>query len=463
MPNNCFWDVHPRRFVLVSCAFIAGTALAVYHIEAHWILILCIAITALLEYSAFTYKAIICVLIALISGVANTSLREPAAPVSPWIFNSKTDLKPGLNRDSERWTQQKSRLNQLPHEGAFKPHRETREAGENDVPFISDLNHWAEKNRKQIVQFHQRANGPEIGSLLASMVLGDRAVHLKRKLKKDFRASGLSHVLAASGFNLSIVGGSVFVFCRLCGFANTAKCLLSLSAMSLFVLLAGPSPSVLRAFLMGCMILLAKSSFRSIHLPAVLSLACVAMIAFDPALIADIGFQLSFASTAGMISSSTSLSKLMKPSFFLLPAWAISAIASTMVAQAYVMPLQIFYFKQWNLYFLLANLVTAPLIPAITIAGFAASVLFICENQFTAQFALATFCAQLCSLPVRLLLFIVTQIANLPFAVLDTSATNTSILLINYSCLLCFPHLQRGARVILFVSYLISLLIMLRR
>ena len=68
--------------------------------------------------------------------------------------------------------------------------------------------------RQALVQFHRSALGVHDGDLLSSMVLGDRAVSPEREIVDNFRASGLSHILAASGFNLSIVATSIYFVLR---------------------------------------------------------------------------------------------------------------------------------------------------------------------------------------------------------------------------------------------------------
>lgn len=67
-----------------------------------------------------------------------------------------------------------------------------------------------DKIRKGIINTHISHLGDHSGKLLASIVLGDRAVNLPSKVRDSFRACGLSHLLAASGFNLSILVGSVY-------------------------------------------------------------------------------------------------------------------------------------------------------------------------------------------------------------------------------------------------------------
>ncbi|MBX9723840.1 MAG: ComEC/Rec2 family competence protein, partial [Candidatus Obscuribacterales bacterium] len=110
--------------------------------------------------------------------------------------------------------------------------------------------------RESLLSFHRNALGAEDGDLLASIVLGDKAVKLGQDITDKFRACGLSHILAASGFNLSVVAIAIYFVLRFCvrnlWIANSI-CFLG---MLVFVVIAGPSPSVVRACLMGALLLL---------------------------------------------------------------------------------------------------------------------------------------------------------------------------------------------------------------
>ncbi|WP_353617695.1 ComEC/Rec2 family competence protein [Synechococcus sp. CCAP 1479/9] len=86
------------------------------------------------------------------------------------------------------------------------------------------------------------AAGPERGGLLAALVLGSAVVPLPAELRADFRVAGLSHALAASGFHLTVLLGAVLAIGR--GLGRWARLGLGAGAIVLFLVLAGPQPSV---------------------------------------------------------------------------------------------------------------------------------------------------------------------------------------------------------------------------
>jgi competence protein ComEC len=93
--------------------------------------------------------------------------------------------------------------------------------------------------------------GPERGGVLAALVLGSAVTPLPLELRELFRAAGLSHALAASGFHLSVLLGAVLPLAR--RLPRLPRLALLAAAMTLFVLLAGPQPSVLGC---GCVLIL---------------------------------------------------------------------------------------------------------------------------------------------------------------------------------------------------------------
>lgn len=316
--------------------------------------------------------------------------------------------------------------------------------------------------RNSLVAFHCRTLGDVNGSLLASMVLGDKAVVLDKEIKDEFRASGLSHVLAASGFNLSIVAATIYFALRLFSANLWITNAICFSGMLAFVFVAGPSPSVVRAFLMGSLLLLSRCLGRSLHMPAALCFTMFAVILIDPWATADIGFQLSYFSTAGMILAASQLGLLISRKVPKIPQWIQAVLAATLVAQACVLPLQLFYFRQFTPYCILANVAVTPLVSPITIIGFAASLLYALESTLHLNFSISTWLDKLAYLPVELLRQLVKAISSFPSAQISTGQTHIATVLLYYGILLLFPFLiSIGRWKIWSLLYALSFLLMI--
>src|SRR5258705_489214 len=139
---------------------------------------------------------------------------------------------------------------------------------------------------------------PESGILLG-IVLGERA-SVSADLAYAFAVSGTTHLLAISGFNMTLVGAAVALALR--GRARpTARAVATVAAIVAYSLLVGLGPSVMRAALMSSVASVGLASGRRAATANALCVAVTAMLFADPAAIADLGFLLSATPTAGLI------------------------------------------------------------------------------------------------------------------------------------------------------------------
>jgi competence protein ComEC len=231
----------------------------------------------------------------------------------------------------------------------------------------------ASLRRRIARQLVERA-GPERGGLLAALVLGSAVVPLPAALTEAFRAAGLSHALAASGFHLTVLLGAVLLPGR--HLSAAGRLALAGGAMVLFLLLAGPQPSVLRAVLMAALVLLIKESGHQGRPLAILALTVVLMLLLRPRWLLDVGFQLSVAATAGLLLSAGPLEQALAAR---LPPgragrWLAGAIAVPLAASLWTLPLQLLHFGALPLYAVPANMAAAPLLTPLTLGAMAAAV-----------------------------------------------------------------------------------------
>jgi competence protein ComEC len=149
----------------------------------------------------------------------------------------------------------------------------------------------------------QRACAPlpdEPGGLLPGLVVGDVS-RLDPAVADDFRATGMTHLTAVSGSNVAIVVGAVLLLARWARAGPRISAMTSVLALVGFVILARPSPSVLRAAAMGGLALLALASGRPRAALPALCAAVAVLVVVDPALAGDAGFALSVLATAGLL------------------------------------------------------------------------------------------------------------------------------------------------------------------
>ena len=220
--------------------------------------------------------------------------------------------------------------------------------------------------RRRMAQALVQHAGPNNGSVLAALVLGSAVVPVPAELREAFRAAGLSHALAASGFHLSVLLGVVLPLGK--RLPRLGRLTLAAAAMGLFVLLAGPQPSVLRAVLMGALALgVVECGYRGRPLGILAASALVLLLA-RPDWLLDVGFQLSVVATAALVVSARPLELGLRR---WLPGWLAVATAVPLAASLYTLPLQLLHFGVVPLYAVPANLVVAPLLTPLTLGAMA--------------------------------------------------------------------------------------------
>src|SRR3989338_476798 len=204
-------------------------------------------------------------------------------------------------------------------------------------------------------------------SFVNGILLGSRQ-NIPEEVKEAFNKTGTTHILATSGYNIMIISWAVLSL-LVYFFKRRTAFWLSVAIIILFTILTGASSSVVRASIMGLLLLFANGYGRLYDPKNSIILAGVAMIWSNPfALVFDIGFQLSFVAVIGLMylypRIDSKLKKLPKlgnlKEMFLM----------TLSAQIAVAPLLIYYFKNFSLVSLLANILILPFLPAAMFIGF---------------------------------------------------------------------------------------------
>lgn len=237
------------------------------------------------------------------------------------------------------------------------------ELGERRANWLKGSLYWLKGFWRQRV--NQLIVEPE-ASLLAGIVVGARQ-GLGKSLQRVFRQTGLIHLVVLSGYNVTVVTegilrGLVFLapWWRF-GFGSLA--------IFLFAIMTGAGPTVVRASLMAFLALLARQTGRVYGATLALLSVAAAMVFYNPKiLLGDVGFQLSFLSTLGLIYFMPMFEARLR---FVPERFGLRAIvASTLSAQVAVLPWLLFQIGEFSLVALPANLLVVPLIPAVMLLGF---------------------------------------------------------------------------------------------
>ncbi|EAU74381.1 ComEC/Rec2 family competence protein [Synechococcus sp. RS9916] len=298
--------------------------------------------------------------------------------------------------------------------------------------------------RRRIEEQFRAVLGAEQGPVLAALVLGGAQVELPEELRQAFRVAGLSHALAASGFHLSVLLGSVLVVTR--SWPRWGRLFAGIGAMLVFLALAGAQASVVRAVLMGLAGLLIQQSGGKSRPLGVLLATLVLMLWLHPAWARSIGFQFSAAATAGLVLTAPGLEARLKPHLPSKAQGLAGALAVPLAAMAWTLPLQWLHFGAMPLYALVANLLASPLLMALTLLsmGLALVVLLLPGG-------LVSLIAPLITLPMQalafLLLRVVTAISHWPWAQVLTGRPQWwMVLVVVLTVVSCCTRTTRGRK-----------------
>ncbi len=208
-------------------------------------------------------------------------------------------------------------------------------------------------------------------ALVPALVDGDDA-EVDPGLQDAFRATGLTHLLAVSGTNLTLVVGFLLALARWCRVRGRWLHVVAAAGIVGFVLIARTEPSVLRAAVMGTIGLVALGVDGRHRALRALGTAVVVLVLLDPSLAVSAGFALSALATAGIL--------LLAPAWRdalarWMPRWLAEAIAVPAAAQLACTPLVAAISGQVSLVAVVANLLVAPVVGPATVLGLAGGVL----------------------------------------------------------------------------------------
>lgn len=287
--------------------------------------------------------------------------------------------------------------------------------------------------QQRIVQAQMAGLPGDEGLLLSAMVLGNRAVDLPDEMQDAFTKIGMSHALAASGFQVSLVLSVVLGIC-----ARSSKKIQAISgsiALLILIGLAGAQPAILRASVMGFAVLAAIVVDRKVKPLGSLLFASTILLVWNPLWIWNLGFQLSALATLGLLVTSEPLQKKLD----FLPTPIAAALATPIAAYFWTLPLQLYSFGLVSPYSIPANVVTTVLISIISLGGML-SALFAAIFPTIGGFNLGSVTAGLLHYPIMMLLTIVEQIGKLPGSQWAVGTIPLGVLILLYG-LLTIAHL----------------------
>ncbi|HEY8115010.1 MAG TPA: ComEC/Rec2 family competence protein, partial [Actinomycetota bacterium] len=227
---------------------------------------------------------------------------------------------------------------------------------------------WAQAFRALAGRSIESSFPPREAGLLMGLALGDDS-RLDPVLERDFRATGLSHLLVVSGENVAMVLAPIVALGAALRWSRWPRFALGIGTVAFFVVLTGAEPSVMRAGVMAGLALIGILLGRPRSTGSILAGAVVVLLAIDPALVWSVGFQLSVAATASMVALATPISQRVR----FLPGSLALATGATLAAQVGVTPLLLYYFHEVPVSTVAANVLAFPAVPPALLIGLAAA------------------------------------------------------------------------------------------
>lgn len=297
--------------------------------------------------------------------------------------------------------------------------KNTKRLKENNVNIISMI---ANKTANVIKNQSKKLLENKKACLLIGLLIGDTD-EIDEETKEDFRNSNLTHMLAVSGLHVSYVLLAVnYIITKVKIHKKLSKIIVMLLIL-FFILVTGATPSVLRAGTMTIYLILGGIFYRRISVFSSLNLSLLVIIIMNPYCLFDVGLQLSYAGTIGIVY----LYPIIKEKIYN----KANSILITISANIVIIPIMMYNFNIISLTFFISNLLAGPIIGIIIILGFS---IIIISLIF---FPIANIFSKILNLLIILFLNTAKACANLPFSKIFI-ITPTLKFIFLYYCLLVF-------------------------
>ena len=306
--------------------------------------------------------------------------------------------------------------------------KNTKKLKENNVNIISMI---ANKTANVIKNQSKKLLKNKEACLLIGLLIGDTD-EIDEETKEDFRNSNLTHMLAVSGLHVSyVLLGVNYIITKVKIHKKLSKIIVMLLIL-FFILVTGATPSVLRAGTMTIYLIIGCIFYRRISVFSSLNLSLLVIIIMNPYCLFDVGLQLSYAGTIGIVY----LYPIIKEKIYN----KANSILITISANIVIIPIMLYNFNTISLTFFISNLLAGPIIGIIIILGFS---IIIISLIF---FPIANIFSKILNLLIILFLNTAKACANLPLSKIFI-ITPTLKYIFLYYCLLVFIIIKERAQI----------------
>jgi competence protein ComEC len=240
-----------------------------------------------------------------------------------------------------------------------------------EVSIAHNFHHYINVIKSNLLKSYQFENlKKENYNLLMALLFGERT-ELSKEINNSYTQAGIIHILAISGLHIALIYGIVLWMTTPLLRLKKGKIyifFISLSVLWFYAILAGFSASIVRAAVMFSVIAFAKILNRQSNIYNSVAISAMLLLLYNPNYLFDVGFQLSFAAVLSIIVFQPFVRKYSYSKYYVLREMK-SVLLISLVAQIGVLPLTLYYFGQFPLLFLAANLIAIPVSSLILVFG----------------------------------------------------------------------------------------------
>jgi competence protein ComEC len=296
-----------------------------------------------------------------------------------------------------------------------------------EVKLLGSSNDWQVKAKGILFNIRERFNValqetlPEAEASLASGLLLGEKQFIGAGFNRLLQASGTSHIIALSGYNITIIIGLLAVFSS--RLSRRLQLALIIAFVTLFVIMTGGSASVIRASIMGVMPVLARYFGRSSSSFFAIIFSSFLMVLVNPfILLYDVGFQLSFIAVTGMLYLGPVIIRFLST----FPEYFSKTLGETLGAQIAVLPLLLYYFGYASLVSPISNVIILGLVPFAMLASFILGLVQLFVPILSPIFVFPAYAL------LHLIISLIEYFGRLPFALYQQEITNPYIIVLCY-------------------------------
>lgn len=275
----------------------------------------------------------------------------------------------------------------------------------------------------------------ETSGLCLGMLIGETS-GIEENMQEDFRDSNLSHILAVSGANVSYIIVSItYIFNKMCLRKRLSK-IISIILLILFMLLTGCTSSVNRACIMAILMLIAELLYRKSDVYNNLAISALILLIINPYSLLDIGFQLSYMGTIGIVFLHDKIGSFIKINNKIVK-YFFEMIAVTTCANLAIIPIMMFHFNTISLTFYFSNIIVGPILGIVVIIGF---IMFFISLIFT---PISSLIAIVLNLMLKFIIKIAEITANMPFSKITIITPSFFFIIVWYLIIISISYKQK--------------------